>query len=454
MASARGVVPLADHAAFVAHIAGGQRPVIQYLWRLDRAVETDALRRFEGDLRQGRLGRLVRPALLPGCRPRWVAAPPAPPAIALSAPPLPPDAMAAWADAQVELPIDPVHGPAWNLTAQRFGDTTTLISLVVTHSIADGMATTLAVCEAVRGEIRAPAYPPAGSPRTLAGVVEEAARFVADLPAVGRAVAHLVRGGVRGERTGRPVADRAPGPRATAGADGGSDHVALPTVHLRVPVADWDARARALGGNRFALLTAVTVALGERLGRVRDGQVALLIPIDQRDGADDEGGNRVTLARERVDVGRIAGRLDELQRTVQRGLVAARRSPDPLADLLPLVPFIPRRLFASVTDRALRASTERPVTLTHLGILPADLARIDGRAADRFAMRGVDQGLLRGAIERRGGVATLVSAISGDDLLLNVIAWEPGLVTTPVELRAVVDAILDGHGLHGAPFHG
>ncbi|MFO1541039.1 MAG: hypothetical protein ACKOTZ_11460 [Chloroflexota bacterium] len=448
-----GVVPLADHATWMAHVTG-QRSVIQYLWRYDRPVDPDALRVFESHLRRGRLARVIRPALLPGCRPTWAAVPPAAATCTTSRPPLPPDAMAGWADAQIELPIDPARGPAWNLTARRFGDATTLVSLVVSHAIADGMGTTLAVCEAVRGEERPVAWPPLGSRRPLGAVGREAARFVADLPAVGRALGASVRPRARGNGD-----DRAgPEPRGTTamtGATGaGTDHIALPTVHLRVPVAAWDARARALGGNRFTLLTAVTVALGDRLGRARDGQVTLFIPIDQRDGADDDGGNRVTLARTSVDRAWIAGPLGALQRTVQRGLVAARRNPDPLAALLPLVPFVPRRGFAALTDRALRASAERPVTLTHLGVMPDELLRIDGQDADRFAVRGVDQGLRRAAIERRGGVATLVSAVTGDALLLNVIAWEAGVVTTPGELRDVVDPILAGHGLRGVPFHG
>ncbi len=125
-------VSFADQWLYLAHVAGGQQAVMQVLWRYLRPVDLDVLTRFRDNLAHGHLARLIRPALLPFGRHQWVSAPP-PPAPLVAEAPLAPEAMQAWVDAQVELQLDPVRGPAWTFTVQTFTDGSTLGSLVVSH---------------------------------------------------------------------------------------------------------------------------------------------------------------------------------------------------------------------------------------------------------------------------------------------------------------------------------
>ena len=153
-------VSFADQAIYLAHVSLGQHPVIQVLWRYLRPVDLGALTRFRDNLAHGYLARLIRPARLPFGRHQWVGALPPSAALTVAEAPLAPEAMQAWADAQVALPLDPVRGPAWTFTIQTFTDGSSVVSLVVSHCIADGLTTEIAVSEAVRGERRRSAHSP------------------------------------------------------------------------------------------------------------------------------------------------------------------------------------------------------------------------------------------------------------------------------------------------------
>ncbi len=431
----------ADHGMYLAHQAGGQHAVIQVLWRFRRPVDLDALTRFYGHLAHGRLARLIRPAQLPFGRHQWSSAPRPSPVLAVAADPISPVALQSWADAQVELPLDPTLGPAWNFTVQPLTDGSTVASLVVSHCIADGMAATLAIGEAVRGE-RWPSVDVAGN------LSKEILRILKDMPTTFRALAELIRT-VWAARSQTRLTKASP---ATITAN--DQTVAFPSVFIRVPISDWDARAASLGANRLALLAAVTAAFAEALGRVRDGHVTLLFPVNQRDGLSDSGGNRVSLATFKVPVDEPRGRLHQLQRRLQAALLKTRREPDSLAKLMPLVPFVPRRAFSTAGRLALGALADLPVTCSHSGDLPADVLMIDGIAADRICFRGIDRKLPRHAIEERQGVATLHSGLIPGFLLLNFVAYQPGVVTEPRHLRAIVERLLAAYDLAGESFDG
>lgn len=441
-------VSFADQAMYLAHTAAGQQAVIQALWRYRRPVDLDALTQFRGRLAQGRLARLIRPARLPFGRPHWTSAsaplPLSTPAVATA--PLDPGTLQAWADAQVELPLDPERGPGWTFTIQPFADGSTVVSLVVSHCIADGMAAALAVSEALRGERSPPAYPVRSQPSAVT-LATELLRVVQDAPATARALAQLART-ARSSRTKQGTPTASP---VSATADDRT--VVFPSAFIRVPTSVWDAKARSLGANRLTLLTAVTAAFAEALGRIRGKDVTLLIPVSQRDGLSETGGNRVSLATFKVPVDEPRGRLHMLQRRLQATLLRTRREPDPLAALLPLVPFVPRRAFSAAAHLALGALADLPVTCSYMGEWPSDVLRIDGAEADGFCFRGVDRRVSVRAIEARQGVATLLAGVTPGFLLLNFVAYQPGTVTESHHLRALVERLLATYDLAGEFFN-
>jgi len=228
--------------------------------------------------------------------------------------------------------------------------------------------------------------------------------------------------------------------------------VVFPSVFMRVPTPVWDAKARQMGGNRLTLLAALTASFGEALGRVRGGEVTLMIPVHKRGTWPENGANQVSLAMLKVSVGEPRGRLHALQRRLHVALLRIRREADPLEALLPLVPFLPKRAFSAASNRALSALSEMPVTFTHLGDWPADILRIDGHEADRFCFRGLERGVAAGAIEARRGVATLLSAASREYLLLNFVAYQPRVVTEPHHLRALVGRLMSSFEIVGEAF--
>ncbi len=438
----------ADQGMYLAHTAGGQQSVIQLLWLYRRPVDLAALARFRDNLARGRLARLIRPALLPFGRHQWVIAPPPSSALEIAAAPLPPDALQMWADAQVDLPMDPVQGPAWTLTAQPFADGSFAVSLVVSHCVADGTATALAIKEAARAEQRRLSYPPWPGQGSVAGLGAEMWRAAQDAPATLRALIRLVRN--LGSSRGKQPAPAAPPVTAAA-----TDRiVSLPWTSLRLPVSVWDAKARSLGANRFTLLTAMTAAFAEGLGRIRGQEVTLVIPVNQREGLSDTGGNCVSLATLKVPAVEPHGRLHALQRRLQATLLRTRREPDPLAELLPLVPFVPKRAFAAAGHMALGALADLPVTCSFMSELPVDLLRIDGTESDRFCFRGTDRQVSVRAIEARQGVATVLASVTAEQLILNFVAYQHGVVTGHHQIRALAERLLASYGLAGEFFDG
>jgi hypothetical protein len=437
----------ADQAIYLAHVSLGQHAVIQVLWRYLRPVDIDALTRFRDNLAHGHLARLIRPARLPFGRHQWASAPPPSAALVATETALGSEAIQTWADAQVALPLDLVRGPAWTLTFQGFADGSTVVSLVVSHCIADGLTIAMAVSDAVRGERRMPIYPGVWTAqRALTTLGVELQRIVRDVPATFRALGQLARTAYTSLDTSNPPAASPVGPAAD------DQTVVFPSAFIRVPMSVWDAGARSRGANRLTLLTAMTAAFAEALGRIRDEEVTLLIPVDQREGLSHAGGNGVALATLKVRIDEPHGRLHALQRRLRATLLQTRREPNRLAALLPLVPFVPRRAFSAASHLALGALADLPVTCSNLGSLPKDVLQIDGNAADRICFRGIDRPVARRAIEARQGVATLFAGVIPGFVALSFVAYQPGVVTEPRHLRALVERLLADYELVGEFF--
>lgn len=438
-------VPFADQAMYLAHVAGGQHSVMQSVWRYRRAVDRERLLQFHNKLAHGRLARLLQPALLPFGRHQWVSPPPLSSSLAIVETPIAVAELRNWMDAQVELPLDPVLGPGWNLTMQPLEDGSTVISLVASHCIADGMAGLLAVREAALGECRPPAYPSATAKRSRAGLIAEMLQVVKDAPVTARALgrlAHVARGAQALRRSPTEVPTVAQDDRT----------VVFPTIFLRIPTMEWDEAAKGRGANRFTFLAAMTAAFGQALGRVHQNEVSLLIPVNQREGLADTSGNCATLATLKVPVDEPFRSLRALQRRLQETLVRVRREPDPIAGLLPLVPFVPKRAFRTAGSMAVGALSELPVTCSHLGVWPEEALQIDGTTADLFCCRGIDRGVSVHAIEGRQGVASLFSAIIPNFVVLNFVAYQPGVVTNSEQLRVLAEELLARYGLAGELF--
>lgn len=434
-----------DQALHLGHTAAGHQAVIQVAWRYHRPVDLGALEKFRDNLAHGRLARLIRPALLPFGRHQWVVAPPALSAIAATAP-LDPARLQTWLDAQVELPLDPEHGPAWTLTAQHLTNGDTIVSLVVSHCIADGTSVALAVAEAVAANPVLPAYPAISAQHSVADIVSELWRTVQDLPVTFRALARAARM----FRFPRLTSSRAVSKKLLKTTPDRT--IAFASIPLRIPTTMWDAKAKNLGANRLTLLAAITTAFASALGRVRDGDVTMLIPVNLRQGQSEAAGNCVSLASLKMSVDAPDRRLTELQRRLRSTLLRTRKETDPIEMLLPLVPFVPSSVVERAGHLAFAALSELPVTCSYLGKLPQEILRIDGADADEVCFRGTDRQVSLEAIEARQGVATLFGGVVSDHMHLNFVAYQPGVVTQSRHLHMLVEQILAQYGLSGEFF--
>lgn len=431
------VVPYPDHALYLALRGAGQAAVMQGLFVYDRPVDIDALRAFHRNLYHGTFGRLMEHPALPFGRLRWVAAPFSEANLTIYPGIRSRSELYDWADEQVVLPLDPEWGPAWRLGVQSFDDGSSVISMVVSHCIADGGGTVVATLAAINGVRRDMGYLPARSMTRRRALRRDLRQFVDDLPEVRRTLRRAA--GVALRRRGdlaKPAAASVPkvDPRVA--------HV--PFAYAIVDIADWDACAERLGGNSFSLVSGFAGRIASTLGRVRasDGAVTLMIPVNQRQGLDDTGGNVVSIANVSFDPAGVTEDLGGLRTAIRNGLRTAREVPDEMIELLPLIPFVPRRAFGKIADVTFGFSSDVPVSCSNLGDIPAECLTIDGSPAKYLCFRGVDREVTRGDLDRRGGLLTVASARVAGKIIVTVTSYQPGADNSQSRLRGLISDTL------------
>ena len=275
----------------------GRGPVIEWTWVYGHPVHADAVHDFSGRLAQGLLGRLVQRSSLPGGRHRWVAHRVAAP-VTVAAEAIGVEQLPQWRSSLVDLAVDPEHGPGWRLAVQPLEGGGTALSLLVSHTIADGLGVARALCDAALCDAAAGVQPahayPARSPQTSwrgvwwRNMMRDAGVSARSLPDAWNAVALLARRArALAPGVSSSVARSAPSPspspsRATSGAADVSRRSRSSSTNGSAP-----RRASALGVSVNTLLAAFSARLGFRLGRVDgDGRVKLVMPVSDRTPGD------------------------------------------------------------------------------------------------------------------------------------------------------------------------
>lgn len=438
------LVPYPDQALFLALRGAGQAAVMQGLWIYDRPVDRDGLTRFHRNLNHGLLGRLIEPSPLPFGRHRWVAAPETDANFDVADRPRPRAELFDWADEQVALPLDPEHGPGWRLGLQQFTDGSSVVSLVASHCIADGTGTVMACVEAMHGLTRELGYPRPHAVTRGRAVRRDLRQFLSDLPEVARTLGRATRVLARRRRDLAKPAPRLPAVSAQRLA-----HVPSASVFLDIPA--WDQRAENLGGNSFSLAAGFAGRLAMNLGRVRasDGAVTLMIPVNEREDLQNTGGNVVSIASVSLDPATVTTDLSGPRAAIKESLRTAREVPDEMVELVPLIPFVPKKAFAKIADVAFGFSTDLPVSCSNLGDMPADFLNIDGSPAQYVCFRGVDREVSQEILDRRGGLLTVAAGRIGGKVVITVISYQPGADNSQGRLREVIAATLGEFQLSG-----
>jgi len=437
------VLAYIDQATFFSLRASGRAQLIQYVWLYDRPVDMAGVERFHQNFGHGLAGRLIEPSALPFGRHRWVAAkgPAAPLDVAEIRSP---SDLGAWIEERSQLRIDPVRGPGWHLGVLPMTDGATAVSLVVSHCLLDGGASVRAIIDAVNGNLRDFGYRPPRSRTKLAALASDGRQVIRDLPEAAR-TAVMAAKLIHRSRSANSSAEMSGPPSA---AHRNVDPVVLPAVSALVDTCDWDRRAGDLGGTTYSMLSGFAALLGERLGRARpaDGAVRLLIAISDRAGDADQRGNAMKIASVPVDPAPLKTDLTAARSEVREALTALRGKVDEKHALLPITPFIPARAFRQASALLFG---ELAVSCSNLGQLAPEFVRADGTDAAFFAIRPIDQGVTRGALEQAGGQLVVVAGRVAETISISVVGYEVGADNSREWLADNVVQTLTDLGLKG-----
>jgi len=437
-----------DHGLFTQHHAIGRNLVIQCVWIYEHAIDFDGVRRFHHNLGRGFLGRRIERSPLPFARHHWVLDR-GPSDIDIDESARPRAELSDWADERAQLPIDPERGPGWHLGVLPLTDGSTAASLVLSHYLIDGLGLVLTLIDAVMGNTRNLGYPPPRSRPRLRAVAQDARQTVRDAPEVARALrvaAKLARR--QRQDTAQSPASR---PVALRGRDG-DEPIVVPGITISVDVADWDARAKALGGTTNTLGAGFAAKLGELLGRRRAGVGALTLqlPVSERTEGDTRA-NAMLFARVSLDPTRVTEDLRDARSAIKQALRTLRETQDDSFQVAWLASFTPKRALKRMAD-AMVADPDLPVFYSNLGDVGSVVNRLDGTAAESATARVIAQHETRQGLERMGGQMTLQSLRLPRSFVVSVNAYQPGAENTKSALREVAAHTLAEFDLTGEIF--
>lgn len=436
-----------DQAIFLAARATGQELAIQAVWIYEHPVDFDGLKRFHRNFGYGLAGRRVERSPLPFGRHRWVSSLGPPLDIEIAEHPLPRAELGDWADAQAQLPHDPEFGPGWRMGVLSLTDGSTAVSVAGSHCLGDGGAAALTMFEAVTGNIRDLGYPLPHSKTRLRAALSDLRDTVRATPEIGRT---LVAAAKLARRRRTELAE-SKAPRSTISVVDGDRPVVVPAIQIFIDVDVWDARAEDLGGNSYSLMAGLAAKFAEHMGRLRadDGTATLMVPVNDRTTLEDTRANAVVLAKVSIDPTNVTRDLSEARTALKQALHTAREVPDETLELLPLIPFVPKRAVARLADATFGLSDDLPVACSNMGQLPAEIGRLDGTDAEYVVVRGIDRHVTKRVLEERRGLLTLATARIGPKVSIAVVAYRPGAKNTKAELHDLANRTLAEFGLTG-----
>lgn len=435
-----------DQAGFEILRATGRHQLMQITWIYEHAVDLDEVRRFHRDFGYGAAGRRIERSPLPFGRHRWVACLGPQSDLDFAPHPRSRAELGDWVDERAQLPVDPEHGPGWHIGVLPMTDGSTAISLVASHNLGDGIAGMLTIFDGVMGTKRQFGFPPPRSRSLRRAVTADLRETLQGLPEIGRTLGRATK---LLSRRGFPRAGDVP-PPTLVGAQTDAP-VVVPAISVYVDLADWDARASALGGTSYSLLAGFAARLGERLGRSRpdDGTVTLSIALNERHSADDTRALAMSFAGARIDPTRAVHDLSGTRTAIRQAIETTRAASDETLELLPLIPLVPRSALRGLGGLFYGASTDLPVHCSNLGDIDPAVGCPDGTPAEYVLLRGVDQNVSRRDIEQRGGQLVLVSARINGKISIGIVAYQLDAENSKSRLRGLAAQTLDDFGLGG-----
>ncbi|MDH6244146.1 hypothetical protein [Mycobacterium sp. OTB74] len=425
-----------DEAAVRTMRATGRVQVMQCTWVYEHPVDLDGIRRFHQNFGGGLFGRRIERSPLPFGRYRWVSAlgPHAPLDVAE---PRSRDQIGDWLDERAQLPIDPEAGPGWHLAVLPVTDGSTVVTVVISHCLGDGVGGLLVVADAIAGRCVDLGYPMPNSRSRLRAIARDARDIASGAPEIARTVVNAARVLRRPSPDNAAAAVREP----VRTVPGGDKVVVLPSISVFVDLDDWNARAQAVGGNSYSMLAGFAAKLGERMGRCGPkGDVTLLIAVNDRTEGDTRA-NALSLATVPLDPVTVTTDQTGARGVIRKAFATLREQPDETLQLLPLTPLVPKRLLKRVADGFL-GSGELPVSCSNLGDLMPEVTRVDGTAAEYIVFRGIDQGVTGQELEDADGQLVLVSCRVDGKVSIGITGYQAGEKNSKARLAELAEKTL------------
>ena len=426
-----------DQASFLGLRALGYGTLVQFNWIYNRPVNVDGLRRFHRNLGYGLMGRRIERSPLPFARDRWVYSP-GPEDVEIAEKPRRRTDLSAWNYERACLPIDPEYGPSWHLGAVPLEDGGTAISLVVSHTVVDGAGLLQSIADAADGRTRYLGYPRPGSRTRRRALVEDARQTVASAPELARALAATARFARESRQdVAASIASAPPSPREL----GDDQVVEVPSVTAYVDLAQWDARAKSIGGNSNTLLAGFACRLGVRTGRICDDEtVTLTLPISERT-ENDTRGNALVFPTVSVNPTHVSLDLGEIRVKFKQALADLEDTSYKLLAPLPLVSMTPKWLARRAAGVGL-GTASLPVGCSNVGDMHPAVNRPDGTEADYACGRLIEPGINKRTLERMGGQLLVVSGRVHGKICISVNAYLTGQTNSQDALREATSSTL------------
>jgi hypothetical protein len=428
----------ADQGSFLGLRALGRGPVLQFTWLLAQQPDEVAVSQLNARLAQGLFARLLQRSPLPWGRHRWERNMTPPPVV--------------WFShshhgrhlqqlrrQMLDLDVDPERGPGWRLVVQPFEGGGCALSVLVSHTVADGKATVQTIADAVAARHLDCGYLPAAWRWSPLRLLRDSAESLRELPGVGRAVMALMQR----QRSATATSVHTSTGRQRGGRGASGQAVDVPFVPLVIAADDFEVRALELGVAANTLLAALAVQLAHRMGRVdASGRVKLVLPVSDRQ-PDDDRGNALRAVTLLVEPETCVANPRLLQRELRSRLTELLRHGDELSPMLPLLPYVPLWLARHLERMAL--GSDLPVGCSILGALPSEMERPCGEAS--FLQISLLERYTTADLDRLGGLLFLVCHRMGGRIFVTVSGYEPGRITVRSELISLVEHTLVDLGM-------
>lgn len=436
MARPDNTIDYMDHGSFKGLRALGRGPVIQFVWIYDHGVDLGGLRRLHRNLgRGGLLARRIEHSPLPFARHRWIHSA-GQRDIDISTTACGPAELGTWTDDRIYLPVDPEHGPAWHLGVQPLIDGGAAVSLVVSHTTGDTLAIVEALNDAVQDTCRDLGYPPARARTRRQAVLTDLRQTIRSIPTLLTAVVGAARV-AREQKSELTTSARTVSAPVTTGDD---QPIRLPTVTVHIDARAWQQRADDLGGTSNTLFAALSARVGSELGRLDDGNRAMLsFPVSVRTEGDTRG-NALATITVMADPKLLTTDLHTLRGDIKTELTGVDEWFRTMSAPLPLTPLVPKFAMRRLEKAVLKVG--KPIGCSNVGPLPPATNRPDGTDADRVWVRMVEPGLTSATLERMGGHLFVMSCQTPRSVSVTFTAWTPGEADNRARLTESVQQAL------------